>query len=225
VSPKPLQFLTSEDVLRIHEVALKDQGGDPSMRDAGLLDSALAQPKQQFGGEYLHADIPSMAAAYAFHICLNHPFVDGNKRAGTAAMIMFLSDNGWSFDASADEAEPVILELAAGKLSKAALTGWLRAQCHENPSLELRTFFRELTLPEFLRAIESLPHGGTGSTFEGFSATCDEAFEAMPLVREFGMMMLEGAAAAPAERLERQRAVALTLVALFRIAEDKGYEW
>jgi len=60
-----------------------------------------------------------MAAAYAFHICKNHPFVDGNKRAATAAMIAFLSDNGWSFDATADEAEPAILQLAVGSMDKA----------------------------------------------------------------------------------------------------------
>lgn len=225
MNTKPLQFLSIDDVLRIHEIALRDQGGDPSIRDMGLLESALAQPKQQFAGDYLHPDIPSMAAAYAFHICLNHPFVDGNKRAGTAAMIMFLSDNGWCFDATADEAEPVILKLAAGTLPKTDLTHWLRSHCHEKPSLELRAFFKELTLPEFLRAIESLPNGGAGSTFEGFSATCDEAFEAMPVVHDFGMMMLQGSTTASSEVLERQRAVALTLVALFRIAEDKGYEW
>jgi len=70
-------------------------------------------------GKFLHADIPMMAAAYAFHICKNHPFVDGNKRAATAAMIAFLSDNGWSFDATADEAEPAILQLAVGSMDKA----------------------------------------------------------------------------------------------------------
>lgn len=83
-------------------------------------------PTQQFGGKYLHADIPAMAAAYAFHICMNHPFIDGNKRAGAAAMIAFLSDNGWSFDATADEAEPAIVQLASGLMDKAAFTSWAR---------------------------------------------------------------------------------------------------
>ena len=69
-----------------------------------------------------------MAAAYAFHICMNHPFMDGNKRAGTAAMIAFLSDNGWNFDATADEAEPVILQVAAGTLNKAGLIEFAPAE-------------------------------------------------------------------------------------------------
>jgi len=81
-----------------------------------------------------------MAAAYAFHICMNHPFIDGNKRAGTAAMIAFLSDNGWSFDATPDEAEPVILQLAAGHLDKAAFTEWVRKHTRENPKMELTWF-------------------------------------------------------------------------------------
>lgn len=57
------------------------------MRDRSLLESAVGMPAQQFGGQYLHEDIPAMAAAYALHICMNHPFIDGNKRAATAAMI------------------------------------------------------------------------------------------------------------------------------------------
>jgi len=67
-----------------------------------------------------------MAAAYAFHICRNHPFADGNKRAAVAAMVAFLSDNGWTFEATADEAEPVIRQLAAGTLDKHDLTAWVR---------------------------------------------------------------------------------------------------
>ena len=84
------KFLSVEDVLTLHAIAIEDQGGDPTLRDRALLDSAVAAPQQQFGGEYLHADIPAMAAAYAFHISKNHPFLDGNKRAAIAAMIAFL---------------------------------------------------------------------------------------------------------------------------------------
>src|SRR5437667_7600974 len=101
-------------------------------------------PAQQFQGQFLHHDIAAMAAAYAFHICQNHPFVDGNKRAGTAAMIAFLSDNGWSFDPTADEAEPVILRLAGGTLDKPAFTDWLRKHVHEKSKMELRDFFAKL---------------------------------------------------------------------------------
>lgn len=124
------RFLTLDRVLRIHAYTIADQGGEPTLRDRGMLESAMAMPSQRFDGEYLHPDIPSMAAAYAFHICRNHPFMDGNKRAATAAMILFLSDNGWSFDATADEAEPVIFQLAAGTLEKAVLTEWVREHSH-----------------------------------------------------------------------------------------------
>ncbi len=126
-------FLTVHDVLTLHSIAIEDQGGDPSLRDRGLLESAVAMPAQSFGGQFVHEDIPAMAAAYAFHICKNHPFIDGNKRAATAAMIAFLSDNGWSFDATADEADPVILHLAAGGVDKASFTAWARSHMHKMP--------------------------------------------------------------------------------------------
>ncbi len=100
------------------------------MRDMGMLESAVAQPALQIGGRYLQEDIPAMAAAYAFHICRNHPFLDGNKRAALAAMVAFVSDNGWSFDAITDEAEPVIVQLAAGSMDKGGFTKWARARMH-----------------------------------------------------------------------------------------------
>jgi len=132
VSESP-RFLTADDVILLHAIAIEDQGGDPSIRDRALLESAVAQPAQQFGGQFLHNDVPAMAAAYAFHICLNHPFIDGNKRAATGAMIAFLSDNGWSFEATADEAEPVILQLASGSMEKPQWTEWVRQHAHETP--------------------------------------------------------------------------------------------
>jgi len=126
VTAGPIKFIELDELLRIHRLGMIDQGSDPAIRDLGLLESALAMPRQQFGGEYLHSDLPSMAAAYAFHICGNHPFVDGNKRAATAAMVMFLSDNGWEFFAGVDEAERAIVRLAAGQCSKEEWTSWVR---------------------------------------------------------------------------------------------------
>jgi death-on-curing protein len=78
VNPPP-RFLSVDDVMTLHRIAIEDQGGDPALRDRGLLESAMAMPQQQFGGAYLHDSIPAMAAAYAFHVCKNHPFADGNK--------------------------------------------------------------------------------------------------------------------------------------------------
>ncbi|MEM8835846.1 MAG: type II toxin-antitoxin system death-on-curing family toxin [Planctomycetota bacterium] len=120
------RFLSVDDVLRLHRIAIADQGGDPGIRDRGLLESALAQPTQQIAGQYTHDDIPSMAAAYLYHLCRNHPFVDGNKRAGLAASIAFLIDNDYHISASHQEVERAVLSTADGSWSKERLTLWMR---------------------------------------------------------------------------------------------------
>ena len=112
-----IKFLSADDVIRLHAIAIEDQGGEPAIRDRALLESAVAAPAQSFGGQLLHEDTPAIAGAYAFHICMNHPFVDGNKRAATAAMIAFLTDNGWRFHATADEAEQRAISAPDGNLS------------------------------------------------------------------------------------------------------------
>src|SRR5207249_5785917 len=85
----PVHFLTVDQVLSIHARVLAEYGGGDGVRDIGLLDSAVAMPAAAFGGQHLHDGIPAMAAAYLFHICKNHAFVDGNKRTGLAAAIQF----------------------------------------------------------------------------------------------------------------------------------------
>ena len=88
------EFLTLEDVLEFHSEALRRHGGSDGLRDPGLLNSAIAQPQANFGGVWAHPDVFSMAAAYAFHISENQPFIDGNKRAALAAALAFLILNG-----------------------------------------------------------------------------------------------------------------------------------
>jgi len=83
------QFLKLQRVLQIHESQIESFGGSSGIRDLGLLKSALAMPQASFGGTYLHADLYEMAAAYLFHIVSNHPFLDGNKRTGTAVALFF----------------------------------------------------------------------------------------------------------------------------------------
>lgn len=226
MSNQPIQFLSVPDILRIHRYAMRDQRGDPTVRDLGLLDSAMAMPRQQFGGEFLHPDIPSMAAAYAFHICKNHPFVDGNKRAATAAMLMFLSDNGWSYDATADEAEPVILGLAAGELDKGPLTDWLRRMCHEKPSIELRVFFERLGFDQFVQVHNALTKTG-GTNFQELRATMTEAIKAIPFLETWFKYIAVLSQDPKTDPNLMQSAVesSLTIGALFRLAEDQGYEW
>jgi death-on-curing protein len=89
------EFLDLEDVLLIHEEQLATYGGAAGIRDQGLLESALAQPQATFGGQFVHANLFAMAAAYAFHIAKNQPFVDGNKRMGVLAAVVFLELNGY----------------------------------------------------------------------------------------------------------------------------------
>ena len=98
-------FLTLDEVLEIHQQQIDRYGGAPGIRDQGTLESALAQPLTSFDGHYLHASIPAMAAAYLFHICRNHPFLDGNKRAGANAAITFLLLNDWDPVLDEDELE------------------------------------------------------------------------------------------------------------------------
>ena len=86
-------FLSLDEVLEIHEQQIERYGGSHGIRDAGGLESAMATPQATFGGEFLHRSIPTMAAAYLFHLCQNHPFIDGNKRTGANAAITFLLMN------------------------------------------------------------------------------------------------------------------------------------
>jgi death-on-curing protein len=219
------KFLSVDDVLYLHAIAIEDQGGDPTMRDRALLDSAVATPQQQFGGEYLHADIPAIAAAYAFHICKNHPFLDGNKRAATAAMIAFLSDNGWSFDATADAAEPTIVQLAAGSIDKAAFTDWARTQMHEKPKMELREFFSRIDPIEFTHRFVSLLPAETQANPLEFSQRAHEALTSMPLLGELGRQQLEAAQAGDSKGWDRVTALSVGILTLYALAEDMGYEW
>jgi death-on-curing protein len=217
------RFLSVEDVLTPHAIAIESQGGDPALRDRGLLESAVAMPRQQFGGQYGHEDIPAMAAAYAFHICRNHPFVDGNKRAGAAAMIAFLSDNGWSFDASADEAEPVVLQLASGQLDKSEFEKWAARHMHEKPRLELRDFFARLD-PDHHHAHLSAIVATQGS--EETNTTIAEARRAIPLIAHLESRALDVNTQGDTSTSKLFAAMFAMLVAIFRIAEDDmGYEW
>lgn len=124
-----VHFIPPEIVPIIHADLIKRYGGSPGIRDAGLLDSALAQPQMTFDGRYVHKTLFDKAAAYGFHLCKNHPFVDGNNRVTFVIMEMFLQKNGWEIDSSEEEAYIMMIELAGGKLSKPQLSKWLRGNC------------------------------------------------------------------------------------------------
>ncbi len=119
-------FLSLGEALEIHRDQIERYGGNPGIRDLSLLQSAPAMPATGFGGRYLHTDLFEMAAAYLFHITQNHPFIDGNKRIGVVASLVFLSLNGVEVEADEDEFEKTMLAVANGKLDKAAVAKFLR---------------------------------------------------------------------------------------------------
>ncbi len=121
-----ITFLSVDDVLLLHTDTIDIVGGSHGVRDHGLLDAAVAMPRQQFGGEYLHEDLPAMAAAYMFHIAQNHPVVDGNKRAAVLSALAFLSVNGIQELPDPKDLESITFQVAAGELGKDVLTKWIR---------------------------------------------------------------------------------------------------
>jgi death on curing protein len=121
-----IRYLTLAEVIELHSQILEQATGSGGIRDIGALESAIAQPRMTFGGEELYPTIIEKASALGFSIVRNHPFVDGNKRAGHAAMETFLVLNRLEIKAVVNEQERVILALAAGELDRDAFTDWLR---------------------------------------------------------------------------------------------------
>jgi death on curing protein len=121
------KFLPKQIIIYFHEQLIGLYGGTLGIRDEGLLDSALEQPRAMFDGSYLHDSLAKLAAAYGFHICKNHPFIDGNKRVALVAMDAFLQKNGYEISSSEKDVYEVMMKLASGNLTKAELTGWLEA--------------------------------------------------------------------------------------------------
>lgn len=118
------EWLTKEDVLAAHTRQLQVFGGAAGIRDEGGLESAIGRPLNKW--RYENAELPELAAAYAFGIVRNHPFVDGNKRAGFMAMVGFLLLNGIVFAPDPVEATAIVLALAGSEIDEAGLTRWIR---------------------------------------------------------------------------------------------------
>jgi len=121
-----MRHLTLGEVVALHRAILVATGGADGIRDLGALESALAQPKATFDGTDLYPAVVDKAGALAFGLAMNHPFVDGNKRIAHAAMAVFLDLNGFAIEATIDEQEQLMLDLAAGQVSRVAFTNWLQ---------------------------------------------------------------------------------------------------
>lgn len=129
-----MRYLTLAEVLELHRRVIAQSGGADGVRDLGAVESAVAQPQMTFGGDELYPDVESKVAALCFSLVMNHPFMDGNKRTGHAALETFLVLNGYEFVADVDDAERHILSLAAGELSRDELTAWVKGRVRRLPT-------------------------------------------------------------------------------------------
>lgn len=120
-----IYFLTLEDMLEIHDDQINRYGGKSGMRDQNLLLSAIAQPLSTFDGQYLHKTFHDKAAAYLFHVCQNHPFIDGNKRVALVSALIFLTMNDHPIDYNESALEQLTRTVAEGKAKKQQIANFL----------------------------------------------------------------------------------------------------
>lgn len=128
-----MRYLTVDEVLVIHARVVKSSGGSLGIRDRDGLESAVAQPQMTFDGVDLYPDVFRKAAALGHSLISNHPFVDGNKRVGHAAMEVTLMLNGYEISLGVDEQEAVVLAVASGSMSRDAFAEWVVQHFREFP--------------------------------------------------------------------------------------------
>ena len=122
-----MRHLSLGEVLELYHRVVEATGGAAGIRDLPALESALAQPRMTFGGQDLYPELADKAAALGYSLIQNHPFLDGNKRVGHAAVEALLMLNGAELEATVEEAERAILDVAAGRLPRDAFTTWVRS--------------------------------------------------------------------------------------------------
>jgi death-on-curing protein len=133
-APTEIEFLTVEVVLALHQRQLDRFGGGAGLRDRGLLESAIAQPQASFGSTFVHDGLFAMAAAYLFHMVSNHPFVDGNKRAGLLAAQVFLDVNGVTLEHDSEAFYALTMGVAEGRIGKAGVAAELERIAKSRPA-------------------------------------------------------------------------------------------
>jgi len=129
-----VRYLTLSEVLELHRRVIEQSGGARGVRDLAALESAVAQPQMAFAGKELYPTIESKATALCFSLVMNHPFLDGNKRVGHAAMETFLVLNGYQLEADVDDSENCILDLAAGNVTREELHEWVSSRLRRLPA-------------------------------------------------------------------------------------------
>ena len=122
-----MRFIRVSEIISLHSRIIDTSGGAHGVRDLGALKSALGQPHQTFGGQELYSSLIEKVAVLCHSLVLNHPFVDGNKRIGHAAMAVVLLMNGYELEADIDEQESLFLDLASGNVSRSELTEWVQS--------------------------------------------------------------------------------------------------
>lgn len=135
---KATTFLDVDVVLTIHERMINEFGGGSGLRDPGLLESAVVMPSAAFGGQFLHDDLPAMAGAYLFHLCKNHPFVDGNNRVALATAITFLLVNDYELTCEKPDAEQLTLGVADASISKDEAIAFFRKHVRSAKSVKTK---------------------------------------------------------------------------------------
>lgn len=125
-----MKILTKEQILAIHQRCIEETGGSLGFRDEGMFDSALAQPYQSFSGSELYPTVEQKAARLCYGLVMNHAFIDGNKRIGTMAMLVFLAINGIELEYTQKELSDEILALASGDIGYNDLLDWVKT--HSN---------------------------------------------------------------------------------------------
>lgn len=215
------RFGTVSEAIAWHELALAQYRGARGLRDLRLLESALAQPRHAFCGQYIYAFPFGMAAAYAYHLASNHPFVDGNKRTALFCCVTFLRMNGWDLRSMDVAAADAVLELVEGRLDKTTFAERLERHCRARPTLELRDFFQAITPDAEFAHIEAF----SASTPSEATATIREEEPAIPILAHYRDRFddLTRKGDHPSAQLFMVRSS--VLVALYRLAEDMGYEW
>jgi death-on-curing protein len=127
------RFLSVDNILRIHQDQIENYGGSTGVRDLTLVESAAGAPSASFGGQFLHADLFEMAAALLFALVQNHAFIDGNKRVGTAAALVFLKINGIEVENREPEFSDLVLRVAMGKARRNQVSEYLRKRAKSKP--------------------------------------------------------------------------------------------